>query len=105
VAFVGVFLRTRFALMCDCYTGKRSSLPSVPKVDVEGSPFESHVKKPATKLKSSKCRSPVMGTPAETRKTADERIKEAAAAVKRAEQTAETSRELLLELKWLRRVP
>jgi hypothetical protein len=75
------------------------------KVDIEGSPFESHVRKPATKLKSSKGRSPVMDTPAETRKKADELIKEAAAAIKRAEQTAETSRELLLELKRLRRVP
>ena len=38
-------------------TGKRSALPSVLKVDIEGSPFESHVRKPATKLKSSKGRS------------------------------------------------
>jgi hypothetical protein len=67
------------------------------KVDIEGNQFENQVRKPATKRKSSKGRSHMMDTPAETRKKADEFIKQAAAAIKKAEQTAETSRELLLD--------
>jgi len=63
------------------------------------------MRKPATKPKSSKLGSPLMDTPAETRKKADALIKQTEATIKRAEQTAETSRELILELKRLRRVP
>ncbi len=44
-----------------------------------------------------------MDTSAETRKKADELIKQTEATIKRAEQTADTSRELLLELKRLRK--
>ncbi len=62
-----------------------------------------HVRKPATKPNSSKGSSPLMDTSAETRKKADELIKQTEATIKRAEQTADTSRELLLELKRLRK--
>jgi len=58
----------------------------VPKVDIEGSPFESHVRKPATEPKSLKGSSPLMDTLAETREKTDELIKQAAAAIKRAKQ-------------------
>jgi len=46
-----------------------------------------------------------MGAFAEARKKADELKKQATAAIERAEQAAETSRDLLLELERLRKVP
>ena len=55
------------------------------------------VRKPATKLQSSKRYSPPIDTCSETREKTRELIKQAEAAIKRAEQTAETSSELLLE--------
>ncbi len=63
------------------------------------------VRKPATKLQSLKRHSPLVDTCSETRENTEELIKQAEAAINRAKETAETSRELLLELKRLRRVP
>jgi len=65
------------------------------------------VRKPATKPKS-KGRSPVaQKSYAEAREKSDEIIKQAEAAVKRAKEVVETSRELQLDLKLkhLRRLP
>jgi len=70
------------------YTASVAHCPRWLNVDIEGSPFWIHSEKPATKLNSLKGRSPVIDTPAKTRKKADELIKEAAAAIERAEQTA-----------------
>jgi hypothetical protein len=63
------------------------------------------VRKPATNPRFSKRDSSEMDACAEARKKADQLVKQAAAAIKRAEQTVETSRDLLLELNRLRRVP
>jgi hypothetical protein len=62
------------------------------------------VRKPATYPRFSKCDSPKMDGCAEARKKADELMKKTAAAIETAEQAAETSRDLLLESKSLRKV-